>query len=89
MWMGFMREALKDVPQTALVIPEGLPKGATASTKPKKRRSTGKPKESQDQLKPWAKEILREFFSGQVAKPSNKSTPTIPSKTPGRSKPDL
>jgi len=89
MWMGFMREALKDVPQTALVVPEGLPKGATASTKPKKRKSTGSPKESQDQLKPWAKEILREFFSGQVAKPSNKSTPTIPSKTPGRSKPDL
>ena len=89
MWMGFMREALKDVPQTALIVPEDLPKGATASTKPKKRKSAGTPKESPDELKPWAKEILREFFSGQVAKPPNKSTTTPQAKTTGRSKPGL
>jgi penicillin-binding protein 1A len=89
MWMSFMREALKDVPQIALVVPEGLPKGATASTKPKTKRSTGIPKAIQDQIKAWAKEGTWKYSDGQVTRPGDKSTPTIPAKTPGRSKPGL
>ena len=84
-----MREALKDVPQIALVVPEGLPKGATASTKRKTKRSTGIPKAIQDQIKAWAKEGTWKYSDGQVTKPGDKSTPTIPAKTLGRSKPGL
>jgi len=89
MWMSFMREALKDVPQIALVVPEGLPKGAIASSKPKTKRSTGIPKAIQDQIKAWAKEGTWKYFDGQVTKPGDKNTPTTPAKTPGRSKPGL
>jgi penicillin-binding protein 1A len=89
MWMSFMHEALKGVPQQALVVPEGLPKGTTASTKRKTRRKTDTPKESQEQIEAREKQSIWEFFDGQVAKPGDKNTQTTPAKTPVRSKPGL
>jgi len=84
-----MREALKGVPQQALVAPKGLPKGATASSKPKTRRKTGIPKANQEQIKAWEKEVFWEYFNRPVAKPGGKNTPTTPAKIQGGSKPGL
>ncbi|MEQ1638007.1 MAG: penicillin-binding protein 1A [Methylococcales bacterium] len=74
MWMSFMREALKGVPQKALVMPkDGLPKGAL----------TNKPATP----KSGVKADIWEFFDGQVngAKGAQTTTPKVaPKPKPAR-----